>query len=141
MPTTLITYITYGELNNGTPATPEMFHKYLGRYEKNKVVYACSAINSLLKPWQRAEWDVHEALIRESFPPALAEELLAKCRESTSIRLIFHRLQMIFVTKEAIKHCKEEGIDPGAQQRYAPTGRDSRDCFVAWLLALPCSPR
>lgn len=128
MPTTLITYITYRELNSGTPATLELFHKYLGRYEKNKVVHACSAINSLLKPWQRAEWDVHEALIRESFPPDLANKLLAKCREGTSIRLVFHRLQMIFVTKEAIKHCKEEGIDPGTQQYWGGLG-------IAFLMA------
>ncbi len=113
----LATYISHQEYYGQTCSILD-FRIFLRRFNKGKLVYTCSVINALLETWQnKINTIAHEKLINAAFFPTDADQLLRICRESNHPRFVFHRLQLLFVIKEAIIECEEDGINP-LQTRY-----------------------
>jgi len=64
------------------------------------LVAICSVFNTRLTKWTgEYNWDFHTQMARESFPPSLANGILA------TRRLAFHRHQLLFVIQEALRLC------------------------------------
>ena len=114
MPPVGSTYIPYAEINNDVPSTIGEFRAELSKFVCESVVYVCSVINIILRTWGggRLDVDAHEELVRNSFPPDIAENLIKMSKLEMGTRRIFHRQQLLFVAKEAILHCPSRGLDP-----------------------------
>ena len=96
------TYISFEEFS-GERCSLDEFRIWIKRFSKNNVVYACSLINAFLETWQGGiNTTAHENLIRDAFFPADATHILELCHTSDHQRFVFHRLQLLFVEKEAI---------------------------------------
>ncbi len=105
------TYLTYEELNNGVPCSIQSFRNLLGKYQPSKVLYLCSLINCLTRKWYGAvDLRAHDDLASVAFKPALLDYIHS--HPDGPKRVLFHRLQTLFVAKEAVLHGNEEGIDP-----------------------------
>lgn len=108
----LATYISHQEYYGQTCSFLD-FRIFLRKFNKGKLVYTCGVINALLETWQnKINTKAHEKLIKDAFFPSDADQLLQICRESEHPRFVFHRLQLLFVIKEAIIECEEDGINP-----------------------------
>lgn len=106
------TYITYEEALREKP-TLEQFRTFLSRFSRMHTVYAASLVNALLETWHGGiNRQSHDDLVRDAFFPADAGRILERCMASSSPRFVFHRLQALFVAKEALLQCPEQGIDP-----------------------------
>lgn len=106
------TYVSYEEFS-GESCSLDEFRSWIQRFSKNHVVYACGLINAFLETWQgEINSTAHENLIRDAFWPNDADRILGFCRVSDHPRFVFHRLQLLFVEKEAILLCSAEGINP-----------------------------
>lgn len=105
------TYVTYEELNNGTPSTIDAFRQLLCRYQRSKVLYLCGLINCVTRKWHGAvDKRAHDDLASIAFRPALLNHLAA--HPESPKRILFHRLQTMFVAKEITLYGTEDGIDP-----------------------------
>jgi len=75
-------------------------------------------MNSAVTDWQghyRAE--AHEELVRNSFAPRFTERIIAEGRDLENHRGVYHRRQLLFVSKQAILMCPEIG---GKDPRVPP---------------------
>jgi hypothetical protein len=97
-PPAIDSYLSYKEINGGVASTIEEFHDRLRRYPMQNLVGICSVFNTRLTKWTgEYNWDFHTQMVRESFPPSLANDILA------TRRLAFHRHQLLFVIQEALR--------------------------------------
>ena len=113
------TYVTYEELNDGEACSLEPFRRLLSKYQRSKVLYLCALINCLTRKWHGAvDIKAHDELASVAFKPTLLEYITV--HPDSPPRIIFHRLQALFVAKEGAIHCGEEGIDP--LKEVAPAG-------------------
>ena len=53
--------------------------------------------------------EAHEELVRNTFVPQLAERINAAVRDRHQPRGVYHRQQLLFVSKEALVGCQDEG--------------------------------
>jgi hypothetical protein len=106
----MATYFTYSEVAGVARTTIEEFRTELGKFSRGSVIYACSVINSILKDWQ-GHWnnEAHDELVKNSFPPEIANVLIAALHDPKRPRGLYHRQQLLFVSKEAISVCAESG--------------------------------
>lgn len=108
--TDMATYVTYEELY-GSRCSIESFRELLKKYQRSSVLYLCALINCLTRKWHGAvDKRAHDELASVAFKPALLEYLAN--HPTSSRRILFHRLQTLFVAKEASLYCPENGIDP-----------------------------
>jgi len=107
---TMATYFTYSEIAGVPRTTVNEFRSELAKFGRGPVIYACSVINSVLKDWQ-GHWnhEAHDELVSNSFPPEIASVLIAAVHDPQRPRGLFHRQQLLFVSKEAIRVCAESG--------------------------------
>jgi len=110
----IATYITFAEFNGGRPSSLEEFRAELTKYQRNGVIALCSAINCLLKTWigGRVDPRAHDLLTQSAFPLELAARMKRARESANNPRVVFHRQQLLFVVKEAVLQCKNEGINP-----------------------------
>jgi hypothetical protein len=115
MPPRVVTYFTYSELS-GTAATIQDFRAELAKFVRGPVIYACSVINAVLKNWDGdLDQEAHDALVRNSFPPEIAKVIIAALHDPSRPRGLYHRQQLLFVSKEAVMVCGDSGgRDPAA---------------------------
>jgi hypothetical protein len=125
MAPTFATYFTFSEFNGGVRATPEQFRSELSRFNGPAVVYLCGVMNSVIRDWQGHERrEAHEELVRNTFVPQVAERINAIVRDPRNPRGVFHRQQLLFVSKEALFHCQDQGgEDPLAAPHGGEFGR------------------
>lgn len=116
MPPRIVTYFTYSELAGTPPTTIEEFRAELTKFGRAPVIYACCVINAVLRDWDgHFNHDAHDALVRTSFPPEIANVVIAALHNPSRPRGLFHRQQLLFVGKEAIMVCGDSGgRDPAA---------------------------
>ncbi len=110
MPPKFSTYFSFSDFNGGTRATFEQFRAELSQFNGPAVVYLCGVMNSVVTDWQghyRAE--AHEELVRNTFAPQFAERIIAEGRNPNNIRGVYHRRQLLFVSKQAIVACPRNG--------------------------------
>lgn len=107
---TMATYFTYSEIAGVPRTTINEFRSELAKFGRGPLIYACSVINSVLKDWQ-GHWnhEAHDELVSNSFPPEIASVLIAAVHDPQRPRGLFHRQQLLFVSKEAISVCAESG--------------------------------
>jgi len=111
------TYFTFSEFNGGVRATPEQFRSELSRFNGPAVVYLCGVMNSVTRDWQgNARVEAHEEFVRNTFAPQAAELINAAARDLRNPRSVYHRQQLLFVSKEALLHSQ----DPGGEDPLAP---------------------
>jgi len=116
------TYVTYEELNNGGPCSIESFREFLSKYQRSKVLFVCALFNCLTRKWYGAiDKKAHDELASVAFKPTLLEYMNSD--PDRPRRIIFHRLQVLFVAKEAAIHCSEEGIDPLNTPHWGDLGK------------------
>ncbi|MDP9161535.1 MAG: hypothetical protein M3O09_15050 [Acidobacteriota bacterium] len=114
----LVTFVTYG-LGRDRQSTIQEFRDALSHFSRDHVIYLCSAINAILRCWERGapELESHAHFLRKYFQPAEAERLIEASQNSS--QYVFHRQQLLFVAKEAVLHCQEDG---GADPLIQPPG-------------------
>ena len=112
MPVELETYLSFAEIQ-GRSSTIEEFRRELLLFSRDAVVFVCSALNCLLKTEGNIDLKAHETLLKEAFPTSLYNILdqLRKRGDGRTSRIVFHRLQLLFVVKEAIRICPTDGRD------------------------------
>jgi hypothetical protein len=116
------TCISFEEFS-GHRAKIEEFRKFLSGFKREQVVLATCVVNAFLGSWGGSiDADGHDALIGDAFFSDDAVKLLEACRRNTDRRFVFHRQQALFVAKEAILHCNENGIDPLSAPYWAGLG-------------------
>src|ERR1700674_894892 len=121
---TMATYFSYAEIAGVPRPTMEEFRVELGKFRRVSVLYACSVINSVLRDWQ-GHWnhDAHDELVKGSFPPEIANILISAVHDASRPRGLYHRQQLLFVSKEAIEVCPESGgRDPIASPYWGGLG-------------------
>lgn len=105
------TYVTYQGLNDREVCSLDGFHRLLSRYQRSNVLYLWGLINCLTRKWHGAiDKTAHDELTSVAFKPALLEYLAA--HPDNPRRVVFHRLQALFIAKEAAISCSEDGVDP-----------------------------
>jgi hypothetical protein len=110
MPPRIVTYFTYSELVGTPPTTIEEFRAELAKFGRAPVIYACSVINAVLRDWDgHFNHDAHDTLVRNSFPPEIANVIISALHNPSRPRGLFHRQQLLFVCKEAITVCGDSG--------------------------------
>jgi hypothetical protein len=116
MPPRIVTYFTYSELAGTPPTTIQEFHAELAKFGRAPVIYACSVINAVLKDWDgHSKPEAHDTLVRNSFPPEIANVVIAALHNPSRPRGLYHRQQLLFVSKEAVMVCRDSGgKDPAA---------------------------
>ncbi len=117
MPPKFSTYLSFSDFNGGMRPTLAQFRAELSQFNCPAVVYLCGVMNSVVTDWQghyRAE--AHEELVRNSFTPQFAERIIAEGRNADNPRSVYHRRQLLFVSKQAILVCpRNGGKDPFVQ--------------------------
>ena len=105
-------YIPYSELHDNVPSTLEGFRAGLAAFSRIKILHICSAMNAALRedrdPRSRR---AHDRLIQDVFPQHTAKRLL---RQEENVRFVFHRQQLLFIMKEALLSCRDDGKIPAA---------------------------
>jgi hypothetical protein len=116
MPPTFAAYFTYADFNGGIRATPEQFQSRLSEFNGPAVVYICSVMNTVLRDWQgHTRTDANEEFVRNSFKPQIANRIIAEFNNPELRRGLYHRQQLLFVSKAALLICPESGgKDPAA---------------------------
>src|SRR5260221_3870598 len=120
MPQPIATYITFAEFNGGRPSSPQQFHDELAKYQRDGVIALCSTMNCLLKTWigGRVDSKAHDLLAQSAFSVDLAARMKRARENAANPRVVFHRQQLLFVAKEAVLHCKNEGINPLSNAKW-----------------------
>jgi hypothetical protein len=125
MPPQFSTYFSFSDFNGGTRASLDQFRAELSQFNGPAVVYLCGVMNSVVADWQghyRAE--AHEELVRNSFAPQFAERIIAEGKNPENPRSVYHRRQLLFVSKQAILACPENGgKDPLVPPHSGEMGR------------------
>lgn len=110
MPPTFATYFTFAEFNQGVEATLDQFRAELSKFNGILVLYVCGVMNSLIRDWQgHTRVDAVEQFVRNAFTRQGADLILAGMNNPQRPRGIFHRQQLLFVSKEALSVCPERG--------------------------------
>jgi ferredoxin len=108
-----VTYFSHALLHNNEPSTQDEFRASIVPFARDRLVYLTAAISSMLQSWKGDAPDLtaHTAIVSSIFPADQAAKLIAGSK-SAEPHFVFHREQLLFVAKEAIFHCPEQGIDP-----------------------------
>ena len=94
-------YLTYEE-RFGRRSSIEEFRRELARYRSEDVIRLCSALNILLFGWSKYfDKDLHDRLVSTFAPAALV------AIKSNPARVLFHRQQLLFTAKEAIRLARD----------------------------------
>ncbi len=119
MPTEIITWFDFAQLNDGKGSTLAEFHEQLARFEKTRLVFICAMFNWLLgsTDGSGARRETHDWIVRALFEPQL-QPLLTLPK-----RICIHRLQLLFTIKEALTRCPDSGLDPFNQMNAGQVGR------------------
>ena len=123
-PPPLATYVTY-EAFTGTPCTLDELKSYLSRFRRTEVLFACALLNTFLETWSgTVRRDVHDGLVSMAFLPDHAGRLKAMTSTSTETVFVFHRLQILFVAKQAVMNCSDAGdlLDPSQHPHWGGLG-------------------
>ena len=78
-------------------------------------MFACALLNTFLETWSgTVRRNVHDGLVSMAFLPDHASRLKAMTSTSTETVFAFHRLQILFVAKQAVMNCSDAGdlLDP-----------------------------
>jgi len=107
-------YIPYADLHDNVPSTLETFRSHLSAYSRIKVLHICSAMNAALREDQDPRSQTaHDRLVREVFSQQTADRLL---KRDENVRFVFHRQQLLFLMKEAVAICRDEGRIPAVPE-------------------------
>ena len=107
-------YFTYAELHDDVPSSLEDFRARLSEFSRIKLLHICSVINAALRedeaPRSRK---AHDRLVREVFSQKTAAQLL---KPGENVRFVFHRQQLLFVMKESLLNCRDDGRIPAVPE-------------------------
>ena len=119
-------FISYEEITGQKP-TLDQLHKILSPYRCRDVLVVLAKLNSVLKHWRnRPDLHLDRRLIQDLFPhePRL---LQIYCQKGPD-RLLFSRVGLLYLAKQASASCSEGG-------RQIVTVQDARHIAVACLMA------
>lgn len=101
MPIEALPFLVYAELNSGIPASGDEFQSLLKTLPRSGMLRVCSAINAVIGGWSRKyDFQTQKSLICTFLQPDWASKAILLERP------VFHRLQVLFTAKEALKHCR-----------------------------------
>lgn len=100
MPPTITTYLRYSDFNRAVPSTLEQFEHALKAFPLEGLLRVCCALNVLVSNWDFGyDENLQARIIREFLPPEMAGWAIR------SGKPVFHRHQLLFTAREALKHC------------------------------------
>jgi len=107
----LATYATFEEMHGRKSTLDELIER-LEIYSRESVLYICSVTGIILKLWQRGGWakENYFALIDSAFGD-IRGDYYKYALEKADAEMVFHRRQLLFLSKLAIEHCAERGLD------------------------------
>jgi len=107
----LSTYATFEQMHGRKSSEQELIEK-LSPFSRESVVSLCSYISMLLKLWERNIFDLnrYDHLISCAFEDIRGSWYKISARFPEP-EFVFHRRQLLFITKLAILNCPEIGLD------------------------------
>ena len=123
-PPPLATYISFRAFT-GESCTLDELKKFLSKFLRTEVLFLCALLNTILETWSgKIRRDVHDDLIGMAFLPDDANRLKAIISKSTEPAFVFHRLQILFIAKQAVMNCRDDGnvVDPSNHPHWGGLG-------------------
>ena len=103
------TYISFRDVT-GKSCTIDQLNLFLSKHKRSEVLFLCALLNTVLETWSgKIQEDVHGQLLDMAFLPDHASRLKAMISSSSQPMLVFHRMQIMFVAKQAVISCQYEG--------------------------------
>jgi hypothetical protein len=115
----LISFESYSDLY-GSQLPFNEFCKQISMFSRDSILWICSYVGVSLQLWEGdgLESQNLEFLFTHFFEPKLATILLMRHRfYADGRRVVFHRRQLLFLSKLALKHCSEQGLNASVQTR------------------------
>jgi hypothetical protein len=127
--------ITYREILGREPQIADL-HALLAKYQRREVIFLFAKLNCLLGTWQNTpNFDVDEKL-SQIFLRSYFDQLVM-VRRANGGRLLFSRITLLYLIKQACLACGEAGELLDNEQAYADIGIA---CLMANDLLLPFVP-
>jgi hypothetical protein len=124
--------ITYREIFGKEPSIEEL-HKLLQKYRRNEVILLLGKLNCLMGTWKNApDKELDEKLSNYILDKHL--ERLAAVRKGPTLRVVFSRLTLLYLVKQACIVCPETGPDLTTSEGRNDLGTC---CLMANDLVLP----
>ena len=123
-PPPLATYISFREFTGESCSLDEL-KTFLSKFLRTEVLFVCALLNTILETWSgKIRRDVHDDLISMAFLPDDANRLKAIISTSTEPVFVFHRLQILFIAKQAVMNCRDDGnvVDPSNRPHWGGLG-------------------
>ena len=127
--------ITYREIFNKEPSLADL-QAILGKYQRREVIFLFAKLNCLLGTWQNAPQFDLDARFSDYLLSAFRENL-GRIRHRDDSRVVFSRLGILYLIKQACLACPEDGELPNTRSAHSDLGV----CFlIANDLLLPFVP-
>lgn len=127
--------ITYREIFKKEPDLSEL-HKILKEYERREVIFLLAKLNILLGTWQNTPQFELDQRLSTYLLGGLQNEL-RETRGSSLSRVVFSRLTLLYVMKQACIACPEKGSQLNTRKAHSEMGVC---CLMANDLLLPFIP-
>ena len=102
------TYISYRDFT-GNSCTAEEFKSFLSKHKRSDVLFLCALLNTVLETWSgKIRGDVDGKLLDMAFLPEHASRLKGIISSSPHPKVVFHRMQIMFVAKQAVMCCQDD---------------------------------
>jgi hypothetical protein len=100
--------ITYREIFKKEPSLADL-HAILGKYQRREVIFLLAKLNCLLGTWQNAPRFDLDVQLSDYLLSSFRQDLRTIRLQQTS-RVVFSRLGILFLMKQACLACREDGL-------------------------------
>ena len=102
------TYISFRDFT-GNSCTTEEIKSFLSIHKRSDVLFLCALLNTVLETWSgQIRGDVEGQLLDMAFLPEDASRLKKMIASSSQPTVVFHRMQIMFVAKQAVMSCQDD---------------------------------
>lgn len=127
--------VTYREVLGKEPELADL-HALLGKYQRKEALFLLAKLNCLLGTWQNAlDFDVDIKLTRILLSSYYSQ--IDKLRRTSGERVLFSRITLLYLAKQACIVCGGTGAMMDHAQSYEAIGLA---CLMANDLMLPFTP-
>jgi hypothetical protein len=109
-------YLTFEDLR-GRKSTLDEFRLLLRKFHREAVVHYVSLINNLLFGPGPTSKELHDGIVRRFMPPEITAIALKPRPAGEPLLFVYNQQQLLFIAKEALFECTEQGRRPPPQDR------------------------
>jgi hypothetical protein len=127
--------VTAREILGGTPKLADL-HRILAKYQRREVLFLLAKLNCLLGTWQNTpQFDIDGKITQILIPHYSSQ--IEGLRRGQVQRLVFSRITLLYLLKQACLVCPETGLPPYGAAALADVGIS---CLLVNDLLLPFLP-